>query len=113
MGFVKQDEPHHTEPIGLTDGGHNILSCGDCLKKLADVWVIQPETSLKAKYWANCPYCGGKSYKVELKGMVCFGGIAMENKDSEYVDDKKMLTVVDRPEWGNGEVQLVVVKARN
>lgn len=55
-------------PAGLTDGGHVYLSCSDCQALLMDLWVTRPHEDEAWLYSANCPWCGDKSFPVEVKG---------------------------------------------
>jgi hypothetical protein len=79
--------------VGLEDGGHIILSCMACRKKLVDIWItlpkaIDPKTH-KVFHWrvqASCCYCGDKSFVREFDGKFHVGGYG-ENKPDDPEQD--------------------------
>lgn len=94
----------------LSDGGHHIIKCSACNKPLCDIWVIRPHVDISFKYRATCPYCNDKSFLKEIKGGITYGGIAEADPNSETIDDKRTLTVVEDVEWGGEIVEFKVKK---
>lgn len=62
------------EPEGLKDGGHVYVSCSNCDAGLLDVWRTRPHEKEVWHVRASCPFCGGRSYAVEIKGGFHVGG---------------------------------------
>lgn len=113
MSEVEFSKAEGRSPLGLKDGGHNILVCSNCEKPLADVWVCDAKSDLKLKYWATCPYCGDHSYEKEIKGGVAPGGYARPI-DGVSDEDWPLITLIeDAILQDDGTVKLCVIKNRS
>lgn len=66
----------------LTDGEHVYFDCSNCGKKLAEVWITQPNFNLTSHIVVECVYCGDKSFKKEVKGAFHIG-----HTDKTTIDD--------------------------
>lgn len=73
----------------LIDGGHVILTCSNCGKKLVDLLIVRPN-ELKSDgapfVWnctAKCCYCADKSFVTEVKGIFRAAGIIDVNPDND------------------------------
>lgn len=93
-------------------GDKHLFSCSNCRKALCEILLINPEVDLELNYRASCPYCGDKSFPFKVKGQIMFGGLGIEDVNSETCDDKRVLTVVeDFKECGSDTIEFVVKKA--
>ncbi len=86
-----QVEKKEWVPVGLVDGGHNILKCSNCGKSLVDVWVTT-KSEVRTTFRANCPFCGDKSFSQEVKGLCHIG--CMEDTIIENFEEKDNITYV-------------------
>lgn len=113
MSEVEFSKAEGRSPQGLKDAGHHILVCSNCERNLADIWVIDPNAQITEKYWANCPYCGDKSYQQQISGGVAPGGYARPI-DGVSNEDWPLLTLIEDylyPE--DGSIQLKIIKNRS
>lgn len=90
---VREEEVEAKSPEGLRDGGHILLSCSNCNAILADVWRTRPHERDIWKVRCTCPFCGDKSFSVEIQGGFHLGGYGKVKADS--VDDDFASTVMD------------------
>lgn len=67
----------------MEDGGHIYLECSNCRKKLADLWITNPEFDAKWNVRANCPFCGDHSYNKEIHGMFAAAGYFINDSEGE------------------------------
>ena len=73
----------------FTDGKHIVLDCSKCGKKLADLWITQPDLDVHTKVVAECNYCGDRSYEKEIHGKFHTGittDSALADIKHEFVD---------------------------
>ncbi len=93
MPRMTADGPVQRPLRGVEDGGHVLLSCSSCNRKLVDVFVTNPH----AKHpltgepfcWslrATCCFCGDKSFPVEVKGLFHKGGWGEIKRDDVTED---------------------------
>lgn len=93
-------------------GDKHLFSCSNCRKPLCEILLINPNIDLELNYRARCPYCGDKSFPINVRGKIMFGGLGVEDIYSETCDDKKVLTIVEEfIEVNNDTVEFVVKKA--
>ena len=66
---------------------HNILTCKDCKKGLADVWMTK-DADLEYDYVALCPFCNSESETKTIIGLVHIGSIqGTRLKDIQITED--------------------------
>jgi len=77
----------------IPESAHNFLSCSTCNRQLADV-VTTKNADVEFNYVALCPYCGGESATVKVKGLVHIGSVqGTLLKDRKIVNDKAVITL--------------------
>jgi hypothetical protein len=94
--------------VSVVDGKHTILTCSNCRKPLADIWVTRPDPDFRWKVKAACCFCGDSSFEREVVGRFHYSGYGLPNEDDE--EDSRMATVVTRPEWDGDRVTLYTGK---
>jgi hypothetical protein len=57
----------------LDDGGHTIIECSACGKRLCDIWVQRPTIRISSDIIANCGHCGDKAFQVTIDGQFSVG----------------------------------------
>lgn len=107
---VREEEVKETGPEGLRQGGHVIVSCSSCRAGLMDIWRTRPHEPHTWKVQANCPFCGDKSFVVEVQGGFHNGGMALAKED-EPDEDKAVSTVVDTFEIQDDKLVFKIRKA--
>ena len=79
----------------LDDGEHIILKCSSCRAPLVDIWLTQPEITLKSKVRANCPHCDGECKEREVSGGFHLGATDYTQiSDTSYLNAEYVLTQV-------------------
>ena len=100
--------------LGLEDGGFVSLSCSNCRKPLATLWVTKPRADIVWRVRASCPYCGDKSYIQEVRGLFHPAGHGIPNPDNpDDPDDNLVITSIasigeEKDSDGNPVVLFVV-----
>lgn len=93
MTRVYEIERVAPQPKGLVDGGHLILACSNCDKKLIDIFITQPTAPFKWRAKAKCWSCGDESFWKEFEGRFSPAGFGKETVDGQDFDNyTKMLT---------------------
>lgn len=86
------------EQLEIVDGGHKTISCSNCRKELLDVWLTRPDASMQTKLVAKCPFCGDKSFAINIIGLYHIGtpdGVVLLDTDISYNPvDKKMVATI-------------------
>lgn len=71
--------------MAVTDGGHIYLECSNCRKKLADLWITNPELDTNWNVRADCPFCGDHSYNKEVAGGFAAAGYFINDSEGEDI----------------------------
>lgn len=109
MKRLREVEVADKPSSGLTDGGHIYIDCSNCNAALMDIWRSRPNESHTWKLRASCPFCGDKSFIVEVKGGFHPGGFGVTKEDDD--SDDIPITSNDGCDIVNGVVEFRIVKA--
>ncbi len=82
---MKTEEPQEKK-TALQDGGHVYVSCSNCDACLMDIWITRPNETEVWNVIAECPFCGDKSYMVEIHGGFHPGGYGQIKEDDPEDD---------------------------
>ena len=71
IGYIEKAKKR--PKVGLSDAGHIILECSNCLCPLCDVWITLKEVPVVSEIYAICPYCNDKSFPKTVNGSFHLG----------------------------------------
>lgn len=112
---IQQAEPDK-EKVGLSNGGHTYIRCSNCEAILMDIFqtmknAVNPNTGkvFEWKIVASCPFCGDKSFPVDIQGTFHPGGYGKIKHDNE--DDDIPSTIAEYEDFRDGIYYFRCVKA--
>lgn len=87
----------------VENGKEVVIRCSGCTKPLLTVFISRPNASLKNYITALCPFCGEKSFRLEIDGIAHLGAC----KGVDILDTD---TVIEETEDSNNVIQRLLVK---
>lgn len=76
----------------VEDGAETTIKCSNCGTSLITVWVIRPDAPMSSSITVECPHCGDKSFRFDVRGQYCIGSV----EGTEMVDAPTKTEVNDK-----------------
>ncbi len=77
------DEVIKAKGCQVEDAGHIYIECRSCKEKLVDIWIVYPKETQVNTAYAECCFCGDRSFDVKFSGGFACAGYGESDPNDE------------------------------